>query len=208
MSQLRGDERRDGALRLLESSFVYEAFQRAVGKNRLRRRFVSEYVQPRPGDRLLDFGCGPGDLVPFVPEVRFVGCDISATYLATAKQRYGDHAAFHQTMREVTAAEARFDIATCIGVLHHIDDESCISALRAIRSHLSEGGRFLAVEPHQYPGQHRIARFLISQDRGRFVRAEHGYSELLEQVFEQVDVVRDEQLLRVPYTLSVYSCSG
>ena len=207
MKVTSGSERRDGLRRFLEHPLVYEGFQRAVGKNRLRRRFVEEFVRPRPGDRLLDFGCGPGDLVPYVPEVDFAGFDISTAYIASARSRFGERARFYDDLDELRDREAPFDIAVCIGVLHHIDDDTTLRSLRVIRELLSDRGRFVVTEPHLHDGQHWIARELIRRDPGRHVRPEHGYQQLLAAVFPTVEVRRDESLLRVPYSWSIFTCS-
>ena len=66
--------------------------------------------------------------------------------------------------------------------------------------------RYLAVEPHLRPGQHWIARELIKRDRGAFVRPEAGYGDLLSEAFDSVELQLDEDLLRVPYTLTVFTC--
>lgn len=207
MTATSSSERRDGLRRFLEHPLVYEGFQRAVGKNRLRRRFVDEFVRPQPGERLLDFGCGPGDLVPFMPRVDFVGFDISATYIASARSRFGERARFYNDLDELRNRERAFDVAVCIGVLHHIDDDTCLDSLRVIRDLLSDGGRFIVTEPHLHEDQHWIARELIRRDRGRFVRPESAYRQLLSTAFSSVKVRRDESLMRVPYSLSIFTCS-
>lgn len=207
MATAQGLERRDGLRRLLENSFVYEGFQRSVGKQKLRQAFIDRYARPTAGERLLDFGCGPGDLVPFVPGITFVGHDISSAYIATAKRRFGDQATFYERLEDLQSSEAPFDVVVSIGVLHHIDDDTCRQILPGIASLLADGGRFVVAEPHLHDEQHWIARELIKRDRGRFVRLEKEYEDLLAEAFPMIASTRDETMLRVPYTLTMFECS-
>jgi len=197
-----------GLRSVLQFAWVYEAFQRSVGKNLLRQRFVAEHLQPEESSRILDVGCGPGDLVPFVDSVDYIGYDISQRYIDAARAKYGDRASFlcgH--VEELQSLEHSVDQAVAIGVLHHVPDDTAFELLTAVKNSLKPGGRFVALEPYLYAGQHWIARELIKRDRGQFVREENEYTELCRAVFDTVDVKRDEGLLRVPYTLSAYTCS-
>jgi len=201
-----GLEKKTWARSVLQVAWAYEAFQRSVGKNKLRREFVSRYLKPDAGMRLLDFGCGPGDLVPFVPSADFVGFDISQPYIESAQSRFPSAQFFDGTLAEVAKTQDPFDVAVSIGVLHHIPDDTVVDSLRIVAEMLKPGARFITVEPHLRPGQHWISRTLIERDRGQFVRTETQYAELLGEVFDEVDLQLDEDLLRVPYTLTVFTC--
>ena len=64
---------------------------------------------------------------------------------------------------------------------------------------LKPGGAFLSIDPCLAPDQSPIARFLVSNDRGRYVRSEQGYRALFDGFrIDYVRVVSD--MLRVPYT--------
>jgi len=38
---------------------------------------VENYIRPRDGDRILDIGCGPGDILEFLPSVEYLGFDVN-----------------------------------------------------------------------------------------------------------------------------------
>ena len=66
-----------------------------VGAPRALERFMLEFVQPQSGDRILDMGCGAGQLAAHLPDgVGYVGLDISAEYIASAKSQHPEHV-FH-----------------------------------------------------------------------------------------------------------------
>ncbi len=194
--------------RLLAHASLYEAFQRTVGKNKLRRLFVERYVRPTPGMTLLDVGCGPGDLIPHLPtDIEYVGCDVSAPYIEAAEQRLGDRGTFHLGgIDRVPLEPASVDRIVTVGVLHHVPDDVATTIVETAKRLLRPGGRFVALEPHMYPGMHPVSRALISRDRGEYVRLEHEYVALCEQALK-VTVTREEDFLRVPYSLAILDCS-
>ena len=73
---------------ILNFSFLYTSYQYIVGGIRARRLFVENDVNVKTGDRVLDIGCGPGDILKFLPEVEYVGIDVDANYIDTAKKKY------------------------------------------------------------------------------------------------------------------------
>lgn len=69
---------------------MYDLVQDALGATRARTTLIRDYIRPSPGMRLLDMGCGTGALLSFLPELDYVGVDLSEQYIAAAKQRNGD----------------------------------------------------------------------------------------------------------------------
>jgi SAM-dependent methyltransferase len=97
---------------------------------RLRTR-VLELLAPRPGSRLLDAGCGTGDVARRVaavvgPAGRVVGVDASVTMLDEARRRTVDTTLPVEFLRgDITrlgAADAAFDCAYSERVFQHLDD--------------------------------------------------------------------------------------
>src|SRR4051812_32007526 len=73
---------------VLSLPWAYRSFTRAIGGN-VWRVYLDEYVRPCPKERVLDIGCGPADILSFLPEVNYTGVDISPEYIESAKAKFG-----------------------------------------------------------------------------------------------------------------------
>jgi SAM-dependent methyltransferase len=180
---------------------AYEAWSRLVGGANGRKVLVRDYVRPHPGARILDLGCGPGELVDHFGDVRYVGIDVSDDYIARARHAFGDRAEFRVGDATKLDDDLRdFDVVLAFGVIHHLDDQSALRLLSAAEAALSPSGRFVSVDPAVVSDDRSAARLLASWDRGDYVRGPAEYKLLAESAFDSVrcDVRRD--LLRIPYT--------
>jgi SAM-dependent methyltransferase len=204
MTQLSG-----GLRGVLSIPSVYSWFRRLVIADEKQAEYVQTYVVPQPGERILDVGCGPADVLAHFPEgVAYEGFDLSEEYVEQARRRWGDRGAFHcaSVADESLAAPDSFDAVLAIGVLHHLSDEEALSLFRLAHRALKPGGRLVTTDGCYEPGQSFWARYFLSHDRGRNVRDQHGYLDIARQVFDDVTVHVRRDLLRIPYTHLILQC--
>jgi len=203
--------RRAGIRSVLSFPSVFRVYQRAVGARNLKRSIINRHLRPRSGDRLLDIGCGPGDLVDDLPDVgiEYVGLDVSGQYIEYARARFGERGSF--LVSDVLDADAdalgTFDLVHAHGLLHHLDDAVASRACALAAKVLVPSGRFVTADPCFHPDQSRLARFTVSRDRGQAVRTPDRYCALAEQSFARVDVLVDQSPLRIPHTTAVLVCA-
>ncbi len=62
-------QRVENIYRLVTLPWFYNSVQIALGADAARKRYVREFVRPQPGMRLLDVGCGPATIFPYLPEM-------------------------------------------------------------------------------------------------------------------------------------------
>ncbi|HVS45026.1 MAG TPA: methyltransferase domain-containing protein [Candidatus Dormibacteraeota bacterium] len=137
MTQLVFDE---ALSRRIESMYARRDFHR-------RRRLVQDAVGARPGEDILDVGCGPGFYVAELldrvgPEGTVVGVDSSPQMLGLAAHRCEGHAnvAFHEApATSLPVDDAGFDAALSVQVLEYVGDVD--TALAEMRRALRPGGR-------------------------------------------------------------------
>lgn len=191
-----------GARRIFSVPSIYRLAQSAIGADKVRDFLVDEVLHLTPGERVLDIGCGPADILEYLPDVDYVGFDHSASYIGAAQARFGERGQFINTAAgDIDLAPfAPRDIAMSIGVLHHLNDDEVRGALETARAVIGTTGRFVSLDPTFAEGQHAVGRFLASRDRGQHVRTPKETEQLVREVFENVSVSARHDLLRVPYS--------
>ncbi len=206
--QYEAGEKTDGWRAILGLPFIYSTVQNILGANRVRRVLADQYVKPIPGMRVLDIGCGPADMVNFLPGVTYVGVDHSAAYIEAARARFADRGAFHVgDAGELRSYEQPFDLVMAIGLLHHMSDEQMEAFFTIVATLLTPSGRFISLDPCYSDNQSSIARAIIRRDRGLFVRPATGYQDAADQVFSHVEMDVRHGLPRMPYSHAIMVAS-
>jgi SAM-dependent methyltransferase len=191
---------------LLERPELFDAYQAAVGANRAKQEFVSSWVCPKYGDRVLDIGCGTGAVLPFLPsDVQVTGIDIHSPYIEAARVRYGSRATFlvgDAADPSIDLAQD-FDTAYAFGVFHHLPDDAARRLVTGALKHLRRGGRFVSIDPTLVDGQGWLSRFFVSNDRGEYIRTPGQLLVLFAEHEPRVQVRTD--LLRIPFAQALLS---
>jgi SAM-dependent methyltransferase len=171
--------------------------------------YVRDYVRPQAGDRVLDIGCGPGDILDFLSEVDYLGVDLSPKYIEAARVRFRNRGRFLcRPVEDLIVEEpASFDIVMANGVAHHLNDESALDLYRVAQAALKPTGRFVTVDGAFVDGQSPLARMILKRDRGKFIRSPQAYAALASRFFPEVKVVVRHDLLRFPFTHALLDCS-
>lgn len=193
---------------ILDRPFFYELFHQIVGAHDRSKLLISEYIRPQPGDRILDVGCGPGNMLPYLPEARYLGVDANESYIEVARKRYGHRGEFicdrvsHQSVKDL----GEFDIVLALALLHHLADDEARDLFRMGYTALRPGGRLITMDGCYTADQSAAARYLLSRDRGRFVRTQSEYLKLARERFDDVRSVLRDDALRIPYTTLFMVC--
>jgi len=197
----------NGMRSILSHPYTYNFFQRLMGANSFRKRFVTEFVRCNEGNRIVDLGCGTADILAFLPHVDYQGFDISDDYILAAKKRYGDYGNFQVgILTDNLASEIpKCDIVLVLGVLHHLNNDEVKSLFSVAYSLLKNGGKLVTHDPCYIKNQNPIGRYLVSKDRGTNVRYPEQY-EHLASCFSHVKCTVRNRWFPTPYTHCFLEC--
>jgi len=187
---------------------LYRMYTGLIGMDRVRSVFIREYVRPKDGDRILDIGCGTGDILKYMPDVDYYGFDANPQYIKAAKKHFGNRGIFacEKVGKKIVTKTHFFDIVLASAVLHHLDDKEASHLFELARVHLKKGGRLLTYDACKIKGQTLLTRLLYSMDRGRYIRRREDYEKLAKGVFSKVKCNIRHDLLRVPFTHIIMEC--
>jgi len=207
-----------GIRSLLSIPSVYNLFTKLIGETSYRKALVDQYICPQENDRILDIGCGTGKIVQYLPNVNYIGFDASQEYIKTAQAEFykeikdsilNKQAKF--ICQEVNANEIKgdacFDIVLALGILHHLSDLESLQLFNTAIHSLKPGGKLITFDGVYVSNQSPIARWIISKDRGQNVRTKEAYLALASQVFSKITTSIRHDLIRIPYTHIILTCT-
>jgi SAM-dependent methyltransferase len=175
-----------GLRSILAVPWAYRLAMRLLRNGANERWFIDHVLALRAGEKVVDVGCGPADILGELPTVEYVGVDISESYIESARYRHGQRGVFISGRVEDWARDPRIqgaDLVLANGVLHHVDDDEAKRILEFAYKVLNPNGRFVFYEPCYLLWQSRLSAFMMSKDRGQNIRTEQQWKDLAGSVF-------------------------
>jgi ubiquinone/menaquinone biosynthesis C-methylase UbiE len=139
----------------------------SLGQGRAMRQATVELAQIKPGDRVLDVGCGTGDLTMAAkalagPSGEVVGTDASPEMIDLARRkaaRAGVEVTFQLDLIEnITFPDNQFDVVLSSLMMHHLPDDLKREGLAEIYRVLKPEGRLLIVDMESSSGGSIVQR--------------------------------------------------
>ena len=200
-----------GIKRIFTLSWAYNLFQYLVGATNSRKWVCQHFWQATAGQKVVDIGCGPASIVHMLPAgIKYVGFDISEPYISSARAKFANDpdktflvGVAEDYVDRIPEQMAGADLVIINGLLHHLEDDEALTALKLARASMAPGGRLVCLEASFLISQAPLARWVLNQDRGKNVRSEPEWKSLVSKVFDKYESYILTGLLRIPYTLIV-----
>ncbi len=181
----------------LPGKYDQDFFERSEGLRRLRsvRDFptILEFLDPKPGERILDVGCGLGRLSS--PLSRYgaevTGIDISEYAIDQAKQLFADEERLEFICMDALGMSYRgyFDKVLCYHLLEHLTLADAGMLLKKIHDALKNGGVLaLGVPVNDFTLYRRVIRFLFTGKQWR--EPTHQISFSLQSIRDELSAAR------------------
>jgi ubiquinone/menaquinone biosynthesis C-methylase UbiE len=194
------------ALRFRALTRVYDPVIRVTTRERRFKELLIHQAEPRPGERILDLGCGTGTLAIEVkrrqPGAEVVGLDADPEMLRRARDK-ADRAGVELELTEGFSTELPYEDESVDSVLstlffHHLDPEPKRETAREIARVLRSGGSLHVADwgPPTDPLA-TAAFFLTVRAFDGFENTRDNYRGALPEIFEGNGLDHAEQCGRL-----------
>ena len=146
---------------------VYDIALEVLGFGRSFKAAVAGLAAVKPGEAVLDLGCGTGTLLQALvarqSDARFTGVDPDPQVLRAARRRLQRTPAVELVegyAQDLPFADRVFELVVSTLIFHHLPDSVKLAALGEVRRVLAPHGRFLLVDFGAPPT--RGARILLT----------------------------------------------
>lgn len=155
----------------------------------------------------MDIGCGPADILKFLPDVDYVGIDSNPGYIQSAMKRYGGRGRFlcKKIGEDTLSFDSKFNIIMANGVLHHLNDDEASALFKTAQQYLDPMGRMITGDACLVEKQSWVTRLIFSLDRGKFIRMCAGCMKLLPSCYSSRVTIRHD-LTFFPFTSIIMEC--
>jgi ubiquinone/menaquinone biosynthesis C-methylase UbiE len=144
---------------------LYDPLHRLLGMDKVHRPLVDQ-ADVRPGHRVLEIGCGTGNLALLVkrlhPDAEVVGMDPDPKALARARRKAGRKELPVRLDRgfaeDLPYPDASFDRVLSAFMFHHLGPDEKVEALREVRRVLTPGGSLHLLDIGEAKATHRSHR--------------------------------------------------
>jgi ubiquinone/menaquinone biosynthesis C-methylase UbiE len=113
---------------------------------------IKEHYQLKPGDRVLDIGCAKGflikDLLDICPGLEVWGLDISNYAISHSHPDVSKHL-ICGTADAIPFNDNFFQAVLCINVIHNLERNRCIEALREIERVSNNGASYVQIDAYR-----------------------------------------------------------
>lgn len=164
----------------------------------------------RPGDQILDYGCGPGYLADYFAgrNISIVGADINEFFIAQCRSNHPDtlfipittDPARNQAILKTQLADRKFDYIVLLSIAQYFKDLDTLDrVVHLLTPFVAEGGRIIiadVIDEQTSAVRDVLSLFIHCLRKGRLVRFTRFILYLLFSDYRTIS--RNTELLKIP----------
>jgi SAM-dependent methyltransferase len=140
-------QRITGVFKLITIPAIHKRLMFSLGADRAITRYVEDVLQPKADMKMLDVGCGPANVLAYLPPLDYTGIDLNGKHIAYARQRYPGRGRFivGNAADDLGQEEKTFDLINVSALLHHLGDDEAVSLFTSLKRLLKANGRIVTI---------------------------------------------------------------
>jgi predicted TPR repeat methyltransferase len=191
--------------KMLENGICYDLFQSAVGATKTRKFLIDVISVWENPKNVIDLGCGTGFSIPrLLSTETYLGVDFSRKYLNVAS---AIPTKMHTIFLEADLGDPLWaqglsfsepQVVMAMGLFHHLDNSQMQILFGVLANLLPRGSSVVSIDPVITTSSSRIARWVASNDRGKFVRTPEELMELTSTLGFRSNLKVFKNQIRIP----------
>ena len=186
---------------------VYKIIQFLMSGTLIEKKIIKSRISKKKL-KVLDIGCGPANVLNYLPKCEYYGYDIDKRSINYAKKKYNKKN-FHFFCKRFNKNEIKklpnFDFILLFGILHHLNDKQVNLIFNLCKKKMKKNSQLLTKDPILIKNQNIVAKYLINNDRGMNVRSRENYLRLIKKHFKNLQHRIIHQSF-IPYTWFTTIC--
>jgi len=168
----------------LNNPKIYDSFLQYLGDHRIIQQVIKNELDFGDKKRILDIGCGTGNVSRMFPKENYIGIDCDKNYINFARKKY-DKAFMSMNADNLQFENNCFDIIFTKDLFHHLSDDMFFKVLSEMKRVLKLAGNALVIEICYQEGNLSFyKKILHNLDRGKFIREFSALRENLLKYFK------------------------
>jgi len=188
---------------------IFNLFLSVVGGgSRSFTTLVREYIRPDNYMSILDLCCGTSNILPYLEYSEYIGIDLNVKNTEHCRKKYADKRNVHFINGDINpflrSNEKQFDIILFLSGMHHFCDADLISCLRNVQRVLKPEGRLITIDGCLESDLPLIAKLMLKNDRGKYVRIKDAWIEIVSSVMPDIKFSIRRDLNKIPYNHIIF----
>lgn len=199
---------------ILKHHFFYNLYQNLIGCRSFLKRYVETFILAEINNKnsvkILDIGCGTGNIVPFIPDkCEYTGVDSSENYINYLTRKYSHKKNFNfiaKNVKDSLGINSKYDVIISEALVSSLDDNNFEILLSAMKKNLKDGGKIIISDMNYKDNYCAFEKFLLKNERGKYIRGQEDYKRIIEKHFSIEKITELKKVYRIPYHKIVFEC--